>query len=100
MPKPRLLKDNILANKLIRLIDTNPDLKQQPELEDHEFSKCCFETLPKVRGSVHHEKVSSKEYDTCEIQITYNNPENSELSVILPLDDEKFGSLQEKDPKI
>ena len=93
-------KDNILANTLSRLIDTDPDLKQQPELEDHEFSKYCFETLPKTRGSVHHEKVSGREFDICEIQITYDNPENSEFSVELPLDDEKFASLQKQDPKI
>ena len=74
-------------------------MKQQLELEDCEFDKYCFETLPKARGSVHHEKVSSKEYDICEIQITYDNPENSELSVKLPIDDERFASLQEKDPK-
>ena len=93
-------KDNILANTLSRLIDTDPNLKQQSELEDHEFSKYCFETLPKVRESVHHEKVSSEEFDICEIQITYDNPNNLELSVKLPLDDEKFISLQEQDLKI
>ena len=30
-------KDNILANTLSRLIETNPDLKQQPELEGHKM---------------------------------------------------------------
>ena len=43
---------NVLADTLSRLIDNDPDLKQQPELEGHEFGKYCFETLPKVRGSV------------------------------------------------
>ena len=38
--------------------------------------------------------------EVCEIQITYDNPENSELSVELPLEDDKFPSLQENDPKI
>ena len=88
-------KDNILVNILHRLIDTAPDLKQQPELEDCEFGKYCFETLPKVRGSVNHKIVSGEEFNICEIQITYDNPENLELSVKLPLDDEKFVSLQE-----
>ena len=32
-------KDNILADTLSRLIDMDPDLKQQPELQDHEFRK-------------------------------------------------------------
>ena len=50
-------KANISADTLSRLIDTDPDLKQQLELEGHEFGKYCFETLPKVRGSVSHEKV-------------------------------------------
>ena len=93
-------KDNVLADTLKRLIDTDPDLKQQPELEDHEFGQYCFETLPKARGSVHHKKVGGEEFDICEIQIIYDNPENSELSVELPLDDEKFISLQEQDLKI
>ena len=56
--------------------------------------------LPKVRWSVSHEKVGGNEAEVCEIQITYDNPENSELSVELPLEDEKFASLQENDPKI
>ena len=39
-------KANVLADTLSRLIDTDPDLRQQPELEGHEFGKNCFETLP------------------------------------------------------
>ena len=93
-------KDNVLANTLSRLIDTDSDLRQQPELEDCEFGKYCFETLPKVRGSIHHQKVGGEEFDVCEIQITYNNPKNLELSVELPLDDEKFIFLQEQDINI
>ena len=93
-------KDNILVDTLSRLIDTDPDLKQQPELEGHEFGKYCFETLPKARGSVHHEKVGGNEVNVCEIQVMYNNPKNLELSVELPLEDQKFVSLQEQGPKI
>ena len=90
----------ILVDTLSRLIDTNPDLKQQPELEGHEFGKYCFETLPKVRILVSHEKVGGNEAEVCEIQITYDNPKNSELLVELPLEYDKFTSLQENDPKI
>ena len=93
-------KANILADTLSRLIDTDPNLKQQPELEGHEFGKYCFETLTKVRGSVSHEKVGGNEAEVCEIQITYNNPKILELPVELPLEDDKFASLQENDPKI
>ena len=93
-------KANILVDTLSRLIDTDPDLKQQPELEGHEFGKYCFETLPNVRGLVSHEMVGGNEAEVCEIQITYNNPKNSELSVELPLEDDNFASLQENDPKI
>ena len=82
-------KANILAETLNRLIDTDPDLKQQPVLEGHEFVKYCFETLPKVRGSVCHKRVGGSEVEVCEIQITYDNPKNSELSVELPLEDDK-----------
>ena len=38
--------------------------------------------------------------DVCEIQIMYDNEENSEFLVELPLEDTKFVSLQEQDPKI
>ena len=93
-------KANVLADTLSRLIDTDPDLKQQPELEGHEFGKYCFEALPKVRGSVSHAKLGGDTAEVCEIQITYDNPKNLELSVELPLEDDKFASLQENDPKI
>ena len=49
-------KANVLADTLSRLIDTDPDLQQQPELEGHEFKKYCFETLPKARGSINEVK--------------------------------------------
>ena len=93
-------KANVLVDTLSRLIDTDPDLQQQPELEGHEFGKYCFETLPKVRGSVNHVQLGGDEAKVCKIQITYNNPKNSELLVELPLEDDKFASLQENNPKI
>ena len=40
-------KANMLAYILSRLIDTDPDLQQQPKCEGHEFSKYSFETLPR-----------------------------------------------------
>ena len=48
---------------LSRLIDIHPDLKQQPKLKDHEFGKYCFETFPKARGYVHHQKIGGEDYD-------------------------------------
>ena len=65
-------KANVLADTLSRLIDTDPDLQQQPELEGHEFGKYCFETLPKVRGSVKEVKLGGETAEVCEIQITYD----------------------------
>ena len=53
-----------------------------------------------MRGSVSHENVGGIEAEVCEMQITYDNPKNSELSVELTLEDDKFASLQENDPKI
>ena len=64
------------------------------------LAKYCFETLPNLRGSIHHKKWVVKNLMYREIQITYNNPKNLELSVELPLDDEKFISLQEQDLNI
>ena len=93
-------KANVLADTLSRLIDTNPDLQQQPELEGHKFRKYCFETLPKARGSVSEVKLGGETAEVCEIQIMYDNPENSEYSVELPLEDGIFASLQENDQKI
>ena len=93
-------KVNILADTLSRLIDTDPDLQQLPELEGHKFGKYCFETLPKARGSANEVKLGGEMAEVCEIQITYDNPENSEFSVELPLEDSTFASLQGNDPKI
>ena len=93
-------KADVLVDTLSRLIDTDPDLQQQPELEGHEFGKYCFEILPKARGSTSEVKIGGEMAEVCEIQITYDNPENSEFSVKLPLDDDKFASLQGNDPKI
>ena len=93
-------KANVLADTLSRLIDTDLDLKQQPVLEGHEFGKYCFKALLRVRESTNHIKIGGDMAEVCEIQITYDNPKNSELSVELPLDDEKFASLQENDSKI
>ena len=92
-------KANVLADTLSRLIDTNPDLQQQPELEGYEFGKYCFESLPKVRGSVNEVKLGGEMAEVCEIQIMYDNPENSEFSVELPLEDSTFTSLQGNEPK-
>ena len=74
-------KANVVVDTLSRLINTNHDLQQQPEMEGHEFGKYCFETLPKVRGSINHVQLGGDEAEVCEIQITYDNPENLELSV-------------------
>ena len=52
-----------------------------------------------MRGSVSHEKVGGNEAEVCEIQIMYDNPENLELLVELPLEDYKFTSLLEHDLK-
>ena len=87
-------KDNVLADTLSQLIDMDPDLKQQPELEGYEFGKFCFETLPKVRGSSHHKKSwwwwIWCVWNTNHIQQPH---ENLELSVELPLEDEKNSFL-------
>ena len=93
-------KYNVLADTVGRLIDTDPDMEMQPKLEGHKFRKYCFETFPKARGSTHHQVIGGYEYDVCEIQITYDNPENLELLVELPLDVGKSVSLQEQDLKI
>ena len=53
-----------------------------------------------MRGPVSHEKVGGNEAEACEIQITYDNPENFELSVELLLEDDKFTYLQENDLQI
>ena len=72
-------KDNVLVDTLSSLIDIDPDAVQKPELHDHEFSKWCFKTLPKARGSAVHQKIASEGFDICEIQITYDNDENSDF---------------------
>ena len=94
-------KDNILADTLSRLIDIDPDVELQPELKDYEFGCYAFETLPKAKGKTVHEIITSLEgVDVCEINITYDNSENSPYSVKLSLSNEKFSCLQDKDLKV
>ena len=94
-------KDNILADTLSRLIDIDPDVEQEPELKDYKFRCYAFETLPKVKGTPVGETLASVDgVDICEINISYDNTENSQFSVKLPLSDIQFSCLQEKDPKI
>ena len=94
-------KDNVLTDTLSRLIDIDPDVELQPELKDYEFGHYTFETLPKAKGTAVHEVITSLGgVDICEINITYNNSENSPYSVKLPLSNEKFSCLQDKDLKV
>ena len=73
----------------------------QPELKDYEFGHYAFETLPKARSKMVHEVLTSLDgVDVCEINITYDNSENSPYSVKLPLSNEKFSCLQDKDLKV
>ena len=74
---------------------------QEPELKDYEFGHYAFETLPKAKSTPVGETLTSVDgVDICEINISYDNAENSQFSVKLPLSDTQFSSLQEKDPKI
>ena len=78
-------KDNVLVDTLSRLIDIGPDVELQPELKDYEFGCYAFETLPKAKGKTVHEVITSVGgVDICEINITYDNSENSPFSVKLP----------------
>ena len=73
----------------------------EPELKDYEFGSYCFETLPKARRSSVAEKLASVDgVDVCEINITYDNDENSPNSVEMPLSNKKFSQLQMGDEKI
>ena len=57
--------------------------------------------LPKAKGKTVHEVITSLGgVDVCEINITYDNSENSPYSVKLPLSNEKFSCLQDKDLKV
>ena len=94
-------KDNILTDTLSRLINIDPDVEQEPELKDYEFGCYAFETLPKAKGTPVGETLALVDgVDICEINISYDNTENSQFSVKLPLSDIQFSCLQGKDPKI
>ena len=94
-------KDNVLADTLSRVIDIDPDVQLQPELKDYEFGHYAFETLPKARSKSVHEILTSVDgVNVCEINITYDNLENSPYSVKLPLSNKQFSCLQDKDLKV
>ena len=84
-------KDNVLADTLSILINIHPDVEQQPELKDYKFGCYAFETLPKAKGTPMGETLASVDgVDICEINISYDNAENSQFSVKLPLSDTIF----------
>ena len=96
-------KDNVIADTLSCLIDIDPDIVLEPELQDYEFGSYCFETLPKARRSSVAEKLASVDgvdVCECEINITYDNDENSPNSVEMPLSNKKFSQLQMEAEKI
>ena len=81
-------KDNVLADTLSRLIDIDPDVEQEPELKDYEFGCYAFETLPKANSTPVGKTLTSVDgVDICEINISYDNAENAQFSVKLPLSD-------------
>ena len=78
-------KDNVLADMLSRLIDMDPDA-QEPELKDYEFGRYSFETLSKAKGVEIGEPLTLVDgVQICKINISYDNTENSQFSVKLPL---------------
>ena len=90
-------KDNILVDMLSRLIDIDPDVKQEPELKDYEFGCYSFEILPKAKGTALGESLNLVDgVEICEITISYDNVENSQFSMKLPLTDTQFSCLHER----
>ena len=89
-------KENVLADTLSRLIDIDPDVKQEPELKDYEFGHYSFETLHKAKGTAVGETLTSVDgVKMCGINISYDNAENSQFSMKLLLIDTQFSCLQE-----
>ena len=43
-------KNNVLADTLSRLIDIDPELKQQPKLKDHESANIALRPSPRQEG--------------------------------------------------
>ena len=73
------------------LNDIDPDVVQEPELKDYEFGYYAFESLPKAKSTPVGETLGSVDgVDICEINISYDNAENSQFSVKLPLSDTIF----------
>ena len=86
---------------LSRLIDIDPDVQLQPELKDYEFGHSAFEALTKARSKAVHGIIMSVDgVEVCEINLTYNNSENSPYLVKLLLSNEKFSCLQDKYLKV
>ena len=84
-------KNNVLAETLSRPIKIDPDVKQEPELMDYEFGCYSFETLPKAKGTAVGEALTLVDgVKICEINISYDNVENSQFSMKLLLTDTQF----------
>ena len=88
----------MLADRLSRLINIDPDVVQEPGLKDYEFGHYAFETLPKAKSTPVGETLASVDgVDICEINMIM---QKIQFSVKLPLSDTQLFCLQEKDLKI
>ena len=88
-------KSNVLADTLSRLISIDPDVKLEPELEDHDFRQYCFEELPKVSSYTVNEIITGTVVEAHNADIT-----EPVTTYYIPLPSFKIHELQESDEKL
>ena len=87
-------KSNILADVLSRLIDIDPEVKNEPEEPGHEFGYACFEELPPVSITEINEVLSADVTIKADPDLA-----STPVTMDLPISLDKCRELQASDAK-
>ena len=79
---------NTLADTMSRLINIDPQIQQEPELEGYEFGYYTFDTLPTMEVS---------NIETTQDATNINERDAKENLITLPLENDKLLELQSQD---
>ena len=90
---------NVLADTLSRLIEIDDDIKLPTEKEGHEFRYIPFKQLPPAQVTVT-EEVIINEVNNIKVKIEHIDPVQKDLTIELPISNQKLKELQEQDERI
>ena len=88
-------KSNVLADTFSRLINNDPDVKLDPELEGHEFGNLCFKELLKTSSYTVNDVITGNIIETHDTDI-----HEPITTYTIPLPNSKIREMQESIEKL